>query len=170
VYRFLGKPWNDDEIKAIIRQCFERYDILQQNKGLIEQTRMQNEELRRLNDTLEEMVEERTRSLQHSQEILENLPVGVIGISREGIIVITNRAAQEIVSTLRLVLPGSDMDGNIPPGIKEAVLERMKDGSSCEVHQADWDGKPMKVYIKPLGKPGAVRGCLLMLDVKDSQI
>jgi len=170
VFRFIGKPWNDDELKAVIRQCFEHYDILKQNRELIQQTRVQNEELRKLNDTLEEMVEERTRSLQHSQEILEHLPVGVIGISREGMIIITNRAAQKIVSSLGLVLPGSDMDGNIPHEIKAEVISRMKDGSSGEIYHDNWDGKSMKVYIQPLGQPGAIRGCLLMLDVKHSHL
>ena len=165
VYRFLGKPWNDDELKTVIRQCFEHYDILKQNSQLIEQTRVQNEELHKLNDKLEEMVEERTRSLQHSQEVLENLPVGVIGISREGMLILTNRAAQQIVPSLRLMVPGTDMDGNIPGALKEAVLARMEDGSPSEIQKTEWDGKMMKVYIQPLGQPGAVRGCLLMVEL-----
>ena len=72
IYRFLPKPWNEEELKVTLRQCFERYDLIRQNRELIGQVQQQNETLRSLNQTLEQLVEERTQSLHFAQEIVEN--------------------------------------------------------------------------------------------------
>ena len=90
VFRFLTKPWNDEELKAAIRQCLAHYHILQQNRSLHEQVQAQNRKLRLLNLNMEEMVQLRTRSLQLAQEILEKIPLPVVGISSEGMVVQTN--------------------------------------------------------------------------------
>jgi CheY-like chemotaxis protein len=161
VYRFLGKPWNDDELKAIIRQCFERWELLKQNNELMEQTKIQNEELRKLNEGLEDMVEERTRFLQLSQEILEHLPVAVVGIARDGLIVITNEVARKTISSL---VPGQEMQDVIPVDIRDMIERNLGNGSTGESCLCSWDGLRLRMHIKPLECGGVVRGCLLMLE------
>ena len=95
VYRFQPKPWNDEELKAIIRQCFDQYDLVQQNRSLMEQIQAQNKELKHLNEDLEKIVEERTSSLRFSKAILEKLPIPVLGVNQEGNIMLVNDAAEE---------------------------------------------------------------------------
>jgi len=36
VYRFISKPWNDDELKIIISQALAQYDLFMDNKELLE--------------------------------------------------------------------------------------------------------------------------------------
>lgn len=62
-------------------------------------------ELLRINQYLEQRVEEKIRearrnlnTLRVSQEILEELPVAVIGIGEEGIIIIANQMAYQLFS------------------------------------------------------------------------
>lgn len=31
VFRFMLKPWDDEELKSVIRQCLEQYDVIRQN-------------------------------------------------------------------------------------------------------------------------------------------
>jgi response regulator RpfG family c-di-GMP phosphodiesterase len=107
VYRFVTKPWDNDEVLVAIRQGIERWHLLWQNRQLREQTERQNEQLRRFNRTLEDLVAARTADLAHrthdldlrnralvlSQEVLDRLPVAVLGIDPEGMLALANQLA-----------------------------------------------------------------------------
>ena len=54
VYRYITKPWKDDEIKAVIKGCVKHYELIEQNKYFSELIAKQNEELKDLNKGLEE--------------------------------------------------------------------------------------------------------------------
>ena len=57
VYRFINKPWNNDDLKSTIRQAMKHYDLIIENKKLFESTQMKNNELERLNEKLRNMYE-----------------------------------------------------------------------------------------------------------------
>lgn len=52
VYRFVNKPWNEDELKAIVRDALRHFDLALENKKLFQLTHEQNEELMRANEQL----------------------------------------------------------------------------------------------------------------------
>jgi len=56
VYRFITKPWDDEEIKLIVRGAIKHYDLVTENRELHALTRRQNLELKDLNNNLEEKV------------------------------------------------------------------------------------------------------------------
>lgn len=64
VYRFITKPWNDEEIKLILRDAIRQYELVQENRELQELTRRQNLILKDLNTNLEQKVSERTREVE----------------------------------------------------------------------------------------------------------
>ena len=45
VYRYLGKPWEPDFLRSTIRQAYEVLRLRRENKELIEQLRLANEQL-----------------------------------------------------------------------------------------------------------------------------
>ena len=45
VYRYLVKPWDIDELRLTVRQAFERYDLLNENKNLTEELINKNKQL-----------------------------------------------------------------------------------------------------------------------------
>jgi len=103
IYKFLAKPWNDDELKFTIANALERYSLYQRNRQLTEKLQERNEELRTINENLEQMVEKRTeelllrnRVLTVSQHILQSLPVGVLGMDTEGLIVYCNDEGENV--------------------------------------------------------------------------
>ena len=169
VSRFLTKPWNDEELKAAIRQCLAHYDIVRQNRSLNEQIRVQNQKLLGMNMSLEEMVHLRTRSLQLSQEVLEILPLAVIGISSEGMIVLTNLAAEKLIDSLRHVAPGTDVTEVLPKQLADAVMLRLGGNEPPRPLPLKWDGKQVVVQIRTLTRNGIIRGCILMLEGCDDQ-
>src|SRR4051812_10507327 len=53
VYRYITKPWDPDELMAIIREACERYDLIEERKRLILELRDKNEALERVNTELQ---------------------------------------------------------------------------------------------------------------------
>lgn len=73
VYRYITKPWNDDELKAIIRDGLELRRLRRENENLLELTQRQNLELKDLNANLDEKVKEQTKDIQKMLEELQTL-------------------------------------------------------------------------------------------------
>ena len=71
VYRFISKPWDNNELKMTIKNAINHYELLFENKRLCELTRKQNEKLVKSNQSLETKVEERTKKLKRNEEKLE---------------------------------------------------------------------------------------------------
>lgn len=64
VYRYINKPWNDDELKAAVRDAVDLYRIVQENRALHELTARQNLELAGLNRGLEAKVADKTKRIR----------------------------------------------------------------------------------------------------------
>ncbi|MHB9101182.1 MAG: EAL domain-containing protein [Sulfuricella sp.] len=121
VYRFLTKPWDDELLRANIQEAFQRYELAQDNQRLSDEMVSINEELNRAKRELEKRVEQKTSEvrqnvgvLQISQEMLEYLPVGVIGVGEDGLIAVANRKANELFDA-----------GNKPPLVGSLAAERL---------------------------------------------
>ena len=64
IHRYIGKPWNDDELKLIVQQALE-------HQRLERLTLVQNDQLKVLNATLEKRVAARTSELQQTADMLD---------------------------------------------------------------------------------------------------
>jgi response regulator RpfG family c-di-GMP phosphodiesterase len=45
IYRYLQKPWNEDEIKVVVNQAYEIFDLRKKNKELMKSLERANEQL-----------------------------------------------------------------------------------------------------------------------------
>ncbi|MGR3178926.1 MAG: response regulator [Candidatus Anammoxibacter sp.] len=61
VYRYVMKPWNNEEIKSIIGNAIELKRLRTENERLVELTQKQNVELKDLNANLEGKLEEQEK-------------------------------------------------------------------------------------------------------------
>lgn len=68
IYRYITKPWNDNDIVLVVKQALERKALELEKKRLEDLTFRQNEELKSLNANLEIKVEERTADLKKAHE------------------------------------------------------------------------------------------------------
>ncbi len=66
IYRYISKPWEDNDITITVRQALERRELEREKARLEELTRVQNEELKELNANLENKVRERTEELRQA--------------------------------------------------------------------------------------------------------
>src|SRR4051794_31624434 len=49
VYRYITKPWDPDELMAIIREACDRYDLIEERRQLVEELKAKNAELEQAN-------------------------------------------------------------------------------------------------------------------------
>ena len=70
VFRFIAKPWEDEALRASVKDGLERYELVQANRELTKLTQRQNQELHVLNQTLEQRVQERTQQLEEKNRQL----------------------------------------------------------------------------------------------------
>src|SRR5574343_1032093 len=71
IYRYIAKPWDDNEIVNTVREALERQKLEVENRRLTALTQAQNEELKTLNSSLEQKVAERTAELRQALSFVE---------------------------------------------------------------------------------------------------
>jgi FixJ family two-component response regulator len=106
IYKFLTKPWEDEQLLDNVREAFHHYELKQEVIRLGLALEKTNRELANINCNLEHRVEEKTlemyltfNALQVSQEVLQSLPAAVIGFDEDGIIVIANYQADALFAS-----------------------------------------------------------------------
>jgi putative nucleotidyltransferase with HDIG domain len=85
IYRLITKPWNDEELKATIRQAFDHYSLKREIKRLNQVTREQNFKLQDMNRNLEAKVRERTKQLAEKHQELRTAYVQTIRALAEAV-------------------------------------------------------------------------------------
>lgn len=66
IFRYITKPWDPIELETIVREAFQKHDLIIENRNLLE-------ELRGANAFLEQRVEERTAELRETNVQLQKL-------------------------------------------------------------------------------------------------
>jgi putative nucleotidyltransferase with HDIG domain len=85
IYRLITKPWNDDELKATLRQAFDHHALKSEIRRLNQVTREQNFRLQDMNRNLEEKVRERTRQVAQKHQELRSAYVQTVGALAEAV-------------------------------------------------------------------------------------
>ncbi|HWQ94028.1 MAG TPA: EAL domain-containing protein [Gammaproteobacteria bacterium] len=76
IYKFLTKPWNDEMLRANVHEAFMHYKLAREKERLGLEIQSANAELTRLNEELEQLIEEKSRRMMHisNYDALTNLP------------------------------------------------------------------------------------------------
>jgi response regulator RpfG family c-di-GMP phosphodiesterase len=132
IYKFLLKPWNDEDLKLDIRQALGQYELVRSNTRLQEKILEQNEQLRVINENLEEMVRERTEELEiknHALElaraVLEDVPIAVVGVGAEGIVAFINRETSRLAGSASSIAVGRDLADSVPPELAAEIMKNI---------------------------------------------
>ena len=84
VYKYIEKPWDDDDLKMNIKNGIERSHLLADLRDKIEKLELAQNELKKYSQNLEELVKERTQELVIANDKLS----GIINYCADGIIII----------------------------------------------------------------------------------
>lgn len=172
IYKFIPKPWNDDELRMTVAKALEHFAAQHRSLRLAEELGRKNEELAALNAHLEQMVQERTAelrrqnlSLNYANLVLDQLPVGVVGLSPRGLVTQLNREAAELLAVEREPALGEPMSGVLPRefcALAESIIDSAPGGRTVELlgrefqvcwitlQSEDQSGSVVTI-IKPLG-------------------
>jgi two-component system NtrC family sensor kinase len=160
IYRFMAKPWNDEELLDVVRKGLAHRELMLENRRLAE-------ELQALNEGLQQRVEERTEELTlrnqvltFAQEVLEHLPLGVFGITCEGWIALANEHAGRVFG-----LEGQPLIGELAREVFPAALTDLLEATMTagQTQRRVWiaeQGTALDLTCVPLGQP-ELRGLIL---------
>jgi two-component system NtrC family sensor kinase len=97
IYKFLSKPWNDDDLRHQVRNFLDHQRLDRENRRL-------NAELVELNLRLSQKVEASSRSaermartVEFARFALEAVPVALIGVDGRGEIIVANAEARRLL-------------------------------------------------------------------------
>lgn len=71
VYRYITKPWDDDDLKLAVREAVRRYHLEDENRQLTRELQQANDSLEAINAHLDRVVQERTHALERKVRELE---------------------------------------------------------------------------------------------------
>jgi response regulator RpfG family c-di-GMP phosphodiesterase len=131
IYKFIPKPWNDDELRMTVVKALESFRIQQRNEELAEELRVRNEELRDLNSNLERLVYDRTSQLSrhndallYATSVLNQLPVGVLVLGADGRVLQINREAAQLLAVAPHRVLAEAGWRELPPELAELAQQR----------------------------------------------
>ena len=94
LYRYIEKPWNNDDLIINIKNGIERSYLLSQLRQKISELEVAKKELEKYSQNLEQLVEERTADLKQSNAKLE----GVVNYCADGIVILDENGIIEQVN------------------------------------------------------------------------
>lgn len=105
IYKFISKPWNDDELRIAVTNAFKSWRLARRNVELTQQLQTANEELQTLNAILQERITDevvalrkRAGELERAAAALDVLPLAVACLDHDGWLTYYNDAASALFS------------------------------------------------------------------------
>jgi len=177
VYKFILKPWNDEELKLSVKRALEQHDLEMENQRLHEQVKRRNEELLFLNKDLERRVRDRTedlvfqnQALLFSQKRLENLPIGIVGIGEDRTIAYVNKKAEEIYGNDVKSFLTLDIAKFFPDKIVSPIKDALETDNPGSLHNFLYKGRVLNIDCVPIDNTSPGKGVVLVaVEVTDDR-
>ena len=132
LYRYIEKPWDNDDLIINIKNGIERSYLLSELRQKISELEIAKKELEKYSHNLEELVAERTADLKQSNAKLEGIvnycADGIIIINEDGVIEQVNPACETLIGLVNNKIVSSSVD-NFIIGAKTSI--------SKELHRLD---------------------------------
>jgi diguanylate cyclase (GGDEF)-like protein len=161
IYKFLTKPWDDDQLRANIQEAFSYGAMANENRLLTLQVHTASQKLAAANRRLESVLARQRRELEHgaisldiAHEVLDHVPVAVLASDDAGTIVLANRAASCLFAEHGRTL-GGDLRRLFP---RLPMLLPERSGLAFECHTVDG---VFPASLHPMGNGSQSRGWLI---------
>lgn len=173
IFKFLTKPWDDELLRAHVRDAFAHFELKHENERLTQELRTANTQLAQINDTLAHRVEQKTQDavfslsvLQIAQDVMEYLPMAVIGIAKDGMVIVANRLAQQWLTASAFI--GQQIETVISAEILDVYQQAVASGTA----QAKKTTSPtaqglIHIQCVPLGNSIKPRGWIIVMSAAE---
>lgn len=173
IYKFLTKPWDDGHLRANVREAFQRHAIEAENLRLHRQVEEVNTELLRLNHVLEQQLLDRNQRIDRDtsvvcvmQEVLDYLPVVVIGVDNSAEVICMNGWAARLLGSTVATFTGHSVS-RLPAPFPDLVHDFLFGFDlKAQQHSASIAGVPVTLDIKPMGLRSDSSGCLVVVQLR----
>ncbi len=176
IYRFLTKPWDDERLIVHVQEAFAHKELADENKRLASAVVTASEALTAANERLElvlsnqqQQIDQETARANAVRDIVEQLPVPLLGIDPDGTIVLANQEAQRTLGHSKAVLGEAAsvvLQQALPPSDRSADTDEAAcDPNSPPLH---WQGPHWSMKVRALG-PRPPRGLMVVLTQRHRQ-
>ncbi len=159
IYKFITKPWNDEEILLSVRRAVEQYELVAENKHMACEISRQNEELLELNKLLNQRATDASTGLTCTQELLETIDAGLLAVDTDGLIVGANLRAAELISQKHTEFMGVPAEAVLPEVLHVALFSEDAVAAGRFIH----DGRDLQWRIRALEADGSRRATVITL-------
>jgi len=167
IYKFLTKPWDDERLRSHVAEAFRQKGLADENQRLSDTVSTVNQELGSVNRRLQQLLNSQGErivresvSLQVLRELLESVPMPMVGTDLDGMIGYANEEAETLFAGGTSPL-GRQVDEVLPADLVR-LLQR-EDGSTSRVRLDGLDFRAIcRDFPKHCGLSGS-RGKLLVL-------
>jgi len=168
IFKFLLKPWDDDDLILEIRQALKQYELLEANRRLNKKVMLQNDEFKRFNEHLESLVRERTeeivirnKALELAQAVLTDLPIPIAGVDSEGMVVMTNHALDRMFAGIVEFQVGRMIDDYFIREISQYLHHVLSGHAEADMKLCSIGGLYFTIHCVPLSGNFKGRGMVL---------
>lgn len=170
IYRFLTKPWDDELLKKNVAEAFELYEMKLKNVYLNEELKLAYASLEQANKALNKDVENKTDEaalnmhvLNIAQEVLENMPAGIVGIASDGMVAITNKLSEEWIGNGTGPVIGSMAKDSLPNNMFDLYEKFLENNDELSETISLSDSLNLDIRCSKLGKSSSSDGSVLVL-------
>lgn len=173
IYKFFLKPWDDQNLRLELKQALEQYELIKANKRLNEEIIQKNAALKEINENLEILVQDRTKdlevqnqALELSRVILDDLPFPIIGVSHEGMIVMLNKQAMELMYNKMGLEVGKRISNYFLGETLEQVIHTLETNTIHILEKVSFTEHVFDIFCTPLS--GRFKGKGIVLTLRPS--
>ncbi|MES2932883.1 MAG: EAL domain-containing protein [Pseudomonadota bacterium] len=169
IYKFLTKPWDDELLRGHISDAFKLKEIADHNERLDLEVRTANHELAAANRKMEDVLQQKQQqikrdeiSLNIAREVLQHLPLAVIGLDDEGMVAFVNGAAQSLFKNSGAILGSQGCEVLPEVFLTESEPTQLK-------HRAELTGAWFDIVAHPMGANSRSQGQLITISRSEVQ-
>lgn len=163
IYKFLTKPWEDAQLRGHIADAFKLKEIADENERLNLELRTASHELAKANRKMEQLLRQKQQqstidqaSLNVAYELLQFVPVAIIGLDDDGMLAFVNAAADTLFMAHGAIL-GNEAAIVLPELFPAVTL-------AGGTHVATIGGHRFEVRVHPMGSSSSSRGSLVTIS------
>ncbi len=157
IYKFLTKPWDDEQLREQIREAFRSKEVADENVRLTRALQSANVELQAHVEEKERQARRIATVLDTLQEVLQLIPWPIVGVDEEGLVALSNTAADARLGG------GAPLLGEEAREVLPESLRVWLTNTAAIPEQFLHEGRRYRVIHKPMGLHSRSRGTLLAL-------
>ncbi len=156
VYRFITKPWEDHQLLATLQQCFEYYQLLEDN-------RIMHQELIQLNLKLKNKIITDLAEKNSAKQIVDSLPEGLVAIDHNGLIQFVNPYAKKRYGERLDFKNSKKIEQLFNTETVDAIQIFMLSMDAVQELTVEIHGYQLLLLLYPQVKEGERSGCIIRL-------